>query len=92
MVGIGTATCGAHHKGVVARLGDKNGARGFASRPEVGVGTIGSEKNGVDSANGSGTTDESRDTGSLDVEGAQTAGCAGVGKRGEEESVVGHGS
>ena len=78
-------------KNLIAGLGDADGARGLAGGPEVGVGTVGQEDEGVVVANGTHATDEGVEAGCAEGECAQTIGLRGVGKGGEEEGVVGIG-
>jgi len=91
LVGVGATAAGTDNEGVDARLGDGYGARGVAGGPEVGVGAVGSEEDGVVVANGLCATDEGVKARGMDGEMAEAVGGGGVGGGGEGESVVGVG-
>ena len=91
LVGVEAAAGSGRNKGVDTGLGDADGTRGLAGGPEVGVGAVGQEDEGVVVANGTHATDEGVEAGCAEGECAQTIGLRGVGKGGEEEGAVGIG-
>ena len=88
LVGIGTLVGSICDEGDRIGGGNLDNAGGIACAPEIGIGAVGLENQGIAVANSVGTSYECLKTRSMDRKGKGTIGLRRVGKSGKMESVV----